>query len=104
MNLSSDEKISTGGIERGADRTGRPLGSPDGGTDSILPKKTASGEWLSRVEVARLFQVSASTVTRWAREGRVPARRTPGGHYRYPAGEILRLAATSGVDDLLRLD
>jgi len=71
----------------------------------IEPVKTSSpGDWLSRTEVARLFQVSASTVTRWAREGKVPAKRTPGGHYRYPAAEVRRLAGTSGPGDLVRLD
>jgi excisionase family DNA binding protein len=69
------------------------------------PKSPGSPrEWLSRTEVARLFQVSASTVTRWAREGKVPARRTPGGHYRYPEAEVRRLAGTSGPGDLVRLD
>jgi excisionase family DNA binding protein len=73
------------------------------------PKTEPSGtpppaDWLSRTDVARLFQVSASTVTRWAREGKVPARRTPGGHYRYPAAEVRRLAGNSGCGDLVRLD
>jgi excisionase family DNA binding protein len=61
-------------------------------------------EWMSRGEVARLFRVAPSTVTRWAREGRVPARRTPGGHYRYPAAAVRRLADSSMVGDLVRLD
>jgi len=61
-------------------------------------------EWLSRREVARIFQVSPSTVTRWAREGRVPAKRTPGGHYRYPADAVWRLAGTSEPADLVQLD
>ncbi len=61
-------------------------------------------EWLSRRDVARIFQVSPSTVTRWAREGRVPAKRTPGGHYRYPAEAVRRLAGGSEPVDLVRLD
>jgi excisionase family DNA binding protein len=61
-------------------------------------------EWFSRREVARIFQVSPSTVTRWAREGRVPAKRTPGGHYRYPAEAVRRLAGESEPVDLVRLD
>lgn len=69
-----------------------------------IMKTGPTGEWLSRTEVARLFQVSASTVTRWAREGKVPAKRTPGGHYRYPAAEVRRLAGTSGPGELVRLD
>lgn len=39
-------------------------------------------------DVALLFQVSERTVAEWARRGRIPAVRTPGGHRRYPAAEI----------------
>ena len=39
-------------------------------------------------EVARLFGVSLSTVTRWARTGRIETLRTPGGHYRYLAEDV----------------
>ena len=52
-------------------------------------------EYLSRGDVARLFGVSLSTVTRWARTGLVPTVRTPGGHYRYPADAVRRAAASS---------
>jgi excisionase family DNA binding protein len=45
--------------------------------------------FLTRVEVARLFGVSASTVTRWARAGLLASVRTPGGHYRYRAQDAL---------------
>jgi excisionase family DNA binding protein len=51
-------------------------------------------EYLSRGDVARLFGVSLSTVTRWARTGLVPTVRTPGGHYRYPADAVRRVAAS----------
>ena len=34
-------------------------------------------------EVAELFAVDPKTVTRWARTGRLPAIRTPGGHRRF---------------------
>jgi len=37
--------------------------------------------------VAKLFGVSTSTVTRWARQHRLTVIRTPGGHYRFPARE-----------------
>ncbi|WP_121182129.1 BldC family transcriptional regulator [Nocardiopsis sp. Huas11] len=39
-------------------------------------------------EVATLFRVDAKTVTRWADERRLPSFRTPGGHRRFPAGEV----------------
>ncbi len=34
-------------------------------------------------EVGRLFGVCAKTVTRWSRDGKIPAIRTLGGHRRY---------------------
>ncbi|HEY1252685.1 MAG TPA: helix-turn-helix domain-containing protein [Thermoanaerobaculia bacterium] len=55
-------------------------------------------EFLSRGEVARLYGVSLSTVTRWARTGLIQAVRTPGGHYRYPAADLLRSVRPSAVD------
>jgi excisionase family DNA binding protein len=51
--------------------------------------RPAPDTFLSRTEVARRFGVSLSTVTRWARTGMIRAVRTPGGHYRYPACELL---------------
>ena len=57
---------------------------------------TAPGQFLSRSAVARLFGVSASTVTRWARTGLLRTIRTPGGHYRFPAEET-RAAAAVGI-------
>ena len=45
-------------------------------------------DFLSRSDVASLFGVSLSTVTRWARTGLIQAVRTPGGHYRYLAANL----------------
>ena len=64
----------------------------------------AEREFLSRGEVARLFGVSVSTVTRWARTGLLKSVRTPGGHYRFRAEETRRAAGTAAPDDLVRLD
>ena len=44
--------------------------------------------FLSRGQVAGLFGVSLSTVTRWARTGMIPSVRTPGGHYRFRAEDF----------------
>jgi excisionase family DNA binding protein len=38
---------------------------------------------MTRSEVARILGVSPTTVTRWAREGRLACRVTLGGHHRF---------------------
>jgi excisionase family DNA binding protein len=43
--------------------------------------------------VAALLGVSPKTVARWAKEGKLPFRRTLGGHRRYPEPAIRELAA-----------
>ncbi len=45
-------------------------------------------ELLTPTQVAEIFQVSASTVTRWVREGRLPGVRTPGGTIRVSRSAI----------------
>lgn len=50
--------------------------------------------YLTRLDVALLFEVSPHTVYRWTREGRLPYVLTPGGRRRYPREEIERLAAS----------
>lgn len=39
--------------------------------------------FLTRSEVAEILGVSPTTVTRWAREGRLPCQKTLGGHHRF---------------------
>jgi excisionase family DNA binding protein len=39
--------------------------------------------FLTRSEVSKLLGVSPNTVTRWAREGRLPCQVTLGGHHRF---------------------
>jgi excisionase family DNA binding protein len=60
--------------------------------------KSLSDELLRTRDVARAFQVSERTVAEWARRGRIPSVRTPGGHRLYPADKIRDLlrAAESG--------
>ena len=50
---------------------------------------------LTRTEVARIFRVSPSTITRWAEEGKLPAIKTLGGHRRYEAKVVMKLAEKS---------
>lgn len=40
-------------------------------------------------QVARLFNVDPKTVTRWLKNGKLRAIRTPGGHYMYPEADVL---------------
>lgn len=57
------------------------------------------GRLLRTREVALLFQVSERAVTDWARRGRIPSVRTPGGHRRYPADEVWTLLRRSESGD-----
>jgi len=47
---------------------------------------------LTRAEVAKIFQVSPSTITRWAEAGKLPSVKTLGGHRRYEARAVMELA------------
>lgn len=50
--------------------------------------------YLRSSEVADLLHVSPKTVSRWAKEGKLPYRRTLGGHRRFPAEGIRALAGS----------
>lgn len=43
-------------------------------------------------EVADLLRVNPKTVTRWANQGKISSVRTPGGHRRFKAIEVLAIA------------
>ena len=63
-----------------------------------------SEDLLRTADVAALFHVSPRTVSEWARSGRVPCIRTPGGQWRYPAASIRRLvehAHDGSFDELM---
>ncbi len=54
-------------------------------------------EYLRPAEAAEVLGgVTPKTVTRWAKEGKLPYLQTLGGHRRYPAAAIRELAATLG--------
>lgn len=49
-------------------------------------------EYLKTAQVADALHVSPKTVTRWAKDGKLPHARTLGGHRRFPAAKIQELA------------
>jgi excisionase family DNA binding protein len=51
-----------------------------------------SPSYLRAAEVADILHVSPKTVSRWAKEGKLPFLKTLGGHRRYPEAEIRQLA------------
>jgi excisionase family DNA binding protein len=63
------------------------VAAPRKGTGS-----TETSNFLRTAEVADLLYVSPKTVSRWAKEGKLPFTKTLGGHRRYPEAEIRELA------------
>jgi excisionase family DNA binding protein len=51
-----------------------------------------NASYLRTFEVAEILHVSPKTITRWAKDGKLPFRRTLGGHRRYPEAEIRAIA------------
>jgi len=61
----------------------------------VAQRKTARIEtpsYLRTAEVADILHVSPKTVSRWAKEGKLPFLKTLGGHRRYPEAKIRELA------------
>ncbi|HEV8651870.1 MAG TPA: BldC family transcriptional regulator [Actinomycetes bacterium] len=56
-----------------------------------MTQPSAGARYLSPAQVAALLQVSPKTVTRWAKQGKLPCVRTLGGHRRYPQDAIMAL-------------
>jgi excisionase family DNA binding protein len=56
--------------------------------------KTTEPAYLHTAQVAELLHVSPKTVSRWAKEGKLPYLRTLGGHRRYPDREVRALLET----------
>ena len=56
------------------------------------PNVRHEAAYLRTSEVADLLHVSPKTVSRWAKEGKLPFLKTLGGHRRYPEAEIRQLA------------
>jgi excisionase family DNA binding protein len=54
--------------------------------------QTSRSGYMTATEVAAVLHVTPKTVSRWAKEGKLPYMRTLGGHRRYPADVIESLA------------
>jgi excisionase family DNA binding protein len=52
----------------------------------------SNGRYLTAQGVADILRVSPKTVSRWAKEGRLPFQKTLGGHRRYPEQRIREIA------------
>lgn len=61
--------------------------------------KDPNGRLLTRAEVAKIFQVSPSTVARWAEAGKLPSVKTLGGHRRYEAKTVMALAQDPIIEE-----
>src|SRR5262245_4497020 len=75
------------GTGAGGDHAGTAAGST---RDDRQPRPD-NERLLTPAEVAAMFRVDPKTVTRWARDGRLTAVRTLGGHRRYLESEVLAL-------------
>lgn len=58
----------------------------------LTQEQAEERDYLKAGEAAALLHVSPKTVSRWAKEGRVPHIVTLGGHRRFPRREIEALA------------
>jgi excisionase family DNA binding protein len=63
------------------------------GNTNVQPE-VALEDWFSLQEASALLGVATSTLRRWGDAGRVPMKRTLGGHRRFPRQAITRLAET----------
>ena len=63
---------------------------------TVAQRKTSARieapSYLRTAEVADILHVSPKTVSRWAKEGKLPFLKTLGGHRRYPEAQIRELA------------
>src|SRR5215510_11557633 len=55
----------------------------------MIAQKIPSGQLLTSSEVGAILQVNPSTIKKWVTDGRISAFRTPGGHYRIRASDLV---------------
>lgn len=66
------------------------------------PDEWFAGETLGRQDVARIFKVDASTITNWAKQGRIGFFRTPTGVRVFPECEVRRVARGEMPSDFVK--
>jgi methanogenic corrinoid protein MtbC1 len=59
---------------------------------------------LSTADVARLFNVTETTVKRWADEGALKCQKTPGGHRKFVIKYVIEFAEKNNIEPLGALD
>jgi excisionase family DNA binding protein len=64
----------------------------------VSPDELPATFLLKPGEVARIFGVRTSTITRWAREGKLPYLTTAGGHRRYRRPDVQALLPADQTD------
>lgn len=57
-----------------------------------LQASSRNDRYIRTAEAAQILRVSPKTVSRWAKEGKIPHVMTLGGHRRFPEAAILELA------------
>ncbi len=62
----------------------------------MIPKahEVRADSLLTSYQVGALLQVNPSSVNKWVKDGRLPAFRTPGGHRRIRAGDLVAFLST----------
>ena len=77
--------------------TDEPVVLPAAPRGLIPAEPAAGGATVTLGEAAEALGISTSTVRRWADTGRIQVVRTSGGHRRFPASELRRLAAEAAT-------
>src|SRR3982751_4212343 len=61
-------------------------------TTITQPDSALTGDWLTLQDASEMLGVATSTLRRWGDAGRVPMKRTLGGHRRFARDVVARLA------------
>jgi excisionase family DNA binding protein len=66
-------------------------------SENVVHTDESSEDWLSLQEASELLDVATSTLRRWGDIGRVPMKKTLGGHRRFLRSAVVELAKSSGA-------